>query len=123
MSEEIENNAHSDDNLIVCPCCHQKTLHKPVKPNAQVTDQWMACLITGVPFNHTYPIYGGRINVTVTRLSPELVDMEVKVGAALDKLSAIEWSAGAPVNFDIMKTMYKLCIGITSISMKSAKIN
>lgn len=56
---------------ITCPCCGKPTLVKPLELSGPVLDHYMSCLISGVPFSHTYPVYKGKLEVTVTRLSKE----------------------------------------------------
>jgi hypothetical protein len=55
--------------FITCPCCGKPTLVKPLELNGPVLDHYMACLVSGVPFSHTYPVYKGKLEITATRLT------------------------------------------------------
>ena len=68
--ELIENKEHGpDDSLVRCPCCGQYTLKKPIKPNGELVDQWLACVSTGIPFSNTYRLYGGKLLITAVQPS------------------------------------------------------
>ena len=54
-----------------CPCCKQKTLKKPIKISSEIAEHYMACIVSGVPFNHTFPMYDGRLVIKVLSHSRE----------------------------------------------------
>lgn len=56
MPEEEEN--------AVCPCCGEKTLKRPVKVDGKIVDDYLASIMTGVPFSHTFNMFDGRLKIT-----------------------------------------------------------
>lgn len=64
-TEEITPDTLKDE-FETCPCCKEKTLKKPVKVSTEIVEHYMACIMTGVPFNHMFPLYGGRLQVKIT---------------------------------------------------------
>lgn len=69
--EEFSKDAPKAPEFITCPCCRKPTLVKPLELSGPVLDHYMACLVSGTPFSHTYPIYKGKLEITATRLSKE----------------------------------------------------
>ena len=53
---------------IKCPCCGELTLTKPVEIKSIILDEYMASIITGVPFTHTWELYNGTVKITVESL-------------------------------------------------------
>lgn len=88
-TEEVQDQQQEklDENLIRCPCCGKITLRKPIKPGHELLDHWLACISTGVPFSHTYPMYGGKVLITAT--SPD-TDTEVNITAAITAVERAE---------------------------------
>ena len=54
---------------VKCPCCGELTLTQPLDVKSAVLDEYMAAIITGVPFSHTYGLYNGSVKITVESLS------------------------------------------------------
>lgn len=85
--EDNENKQNSteaeDSNMDICPCCGKRSIPKPAKINADLMDQWLACMITATPFSHEYPLYAGRIKITVSKLSLEQQDSLRMANAAI----------------------------------------
>ena len=69
MAEETktteEQPQENKEQFIKCPCCGELTLRKPLDIKSGVLDEYMASIIAGVPFQHTYTLYG-NIDITVT---------------------------------------------------------
>ena len=65
MADETTN-TETKEELIKCPCCGETTLRKPLDTSKMgiVLDEYMASIISGVPFTHTYTVYD-NIDVTV----------------------------------------------------------
>lgn len=55
----------------ICPCCGQETQNQPVKVDGKIVDDYLASIMTGEPFNHTFPLYGGKLKITVKSASRE----------------------------------------------------
>ena len=69
MADETTNETaatETKEELIKCPCCGELTLRKPLDTSKMgiVLDEYMASIISGVPFTHTYTVYD-NIDVTV----------------------------------------------------------
>ena len=66
MPEETTTTTEVKDDLIKCPCCGELTLRKPLDTSKMgiVLDEYMASIISGVPFTHTYTLYD-NIDITV----------------------------------------------------------
>lgn len=60
--EEKQENA-------ICPCCGQPTLKKPVRIDGKIVDEYLAGIITGEPFSHTFEMFDGRLNITCSMTS------------------------------------------------------
>lgn len=73
-TKPVENQQQEDkEKFIKCPCCGKLTLQKPLDIQSTVLDEYMASIISGVPFQHTYTVYGNvDINVTVLSKSEGL---------------------------------------------------
>lgn len=73
MAEETtkqETTEKQTEQFIKCPCCGELTLRRPLDIKSAVLDEYMASIISGVPFQHTYTLYK-QIEVTVSILSKE----------------------------------------------------
>ena len=57
MPDEEKENA-------VCPCCGEKTLKRPVKVDGKIVDDYLASIMTGEPFSHTFNMFDGRLKIT-----------------------------------------------------------
>ena len=73
MAEEIENTAEQtqedkNEKFVKCPCCGELTLQRPLDIKSAVLDEYMASIISGVPFQHTYTLHNS-LDVTATVLS------------------------------------------------------
>lgn len=74
---------------IKCPCCGQLTLTPPLDINTELTDHYLSCIMTGVPFHHTYPLYDGKIKITISVLSSEdMLTIDSAVTFIKDKLDS-----------------------------------
>ena len=62
MSEETKN--QKTEAFIKCPCCGEMTLKRPLEIKSIILDEYMAAIITGVPFAHTYTVHDS-IDITV----------------------------------------------------------
>lgn len=68
-----------------CPCCGEMTLNRPPEIKSAVLDEYMASIITGVPFQHTYTLYG-TVDVTVAILSKQQGRLLYTATQLLDRL-------------------------------------
>lgn len=123
MSEEQkteQNNATQEqpkERHIMCPCCHQMTLPEvPNKLNPQLVDHYMACVLSGVPFNHEYPLFDGRILVTASAPSPEQKQ-------AADQLVSILNGCQSQliIERDNMRGMIRIMMGIMEIKLNPGR--
>ena len=69
MADETTNETtatETKEELIKCPCCGELTLRKPLDTSKMgiVLDEYMASIISGVSFTHTYTVHD-NIDVTV----------------------------------------------------------
>ena len=60
---------------IKCPCCGELTLTQPLDVKGVTLDEFMASIIAGTPYTHTYKMYSGSVEVTVESLSKQLSNM------------------------------------------------
>lgn len=56
---------------IKCPCCGEYTLHKPATIKSMILDEYMASIMSGIPFSHTYRLYNDSVTVTATELNKQ----------------------------------------------------
>ena len=70
MAEETKTTEKETNELMRCPCCGEMTLHRPLEIKSAVLDEYMASIISGVQFQHTYTLYGS-VDITVTILSKQ----------------------------------------------------
>lgn len=68
-----------------CPCCGEMTLNRPPDIKSAVLDEYMASIISGVPFAHTYTIYS-TVDITVSVLSKQQSRTMYVTLQMLDKL-------------------------------------
>lgn len=80
----------ANDQLIKCPCCGELTLRKPLDIKSAVLDEYMASLISGIPFQHTYPIHNS-IDITVSVLTKT---ERTKIYSALQLLDTLSKTIG-----------------------------
>jgi len=60
-----------EEKKYICPCCGQETPSQPVKVDGKVVDDYLASIMTGEPFNHTFPLYDGKLKITIKAASRE----------------------------------------------------
>lgn len=100
---------------IKCPCCGELTLTQPVDVKSVVLDEYMAAIIAGVPFSHTYGLHNGAVKVTVESLSRE---QSVLMSNVIKRLELYKKN-GEP-NSDYIHELcgvIRLYYGVTSIEM------
>ena len=101
----------------ICPCCGKPTLVKPIQVKGPLLDHYISCIVSGVPFSHTYPIYEDKIQVTVTQLDKA---MALKIAGASAVLSAAENKFPASKKqLEDFESMLKLYCSISSIHMQN----
>ena len=69
---ETKEAGEKNEQKIKCPCCGKTTLDKPLDIKSQVLDEYLASIMSGVSFSHTYQLYNGKLEVTVTVLEKQL---------------------------------------------------
>ena len=72
MAEETEttetvNQEEQNEKFVKCPCCGELTLRRPLDIKSSILDEYMASIISGVPFQHTYTLHNS-LDVTATVL-------------------------------------------------------
>ena len=98
MAEETtENKEIKEPEMIKCPCCGELTLRKPLDIKSIILDEYMASIITGVPFAHTYIVYDS-IDITVE--IPAKKDAQFML-AAVQKLNHLASTYNDPKDEDI----------------------
>ena len=123
MAEEETNSQEpsAEQQYDICPCCGKPTLKRPVKPSQMLMDHWMACMISGTPFTHTYPLFNGRVEITVGIMSSETEGKLSLLTSLLDL--AFKWmesSPDKPVNMPQVKAMARMCSVIHKIRLKAS---
>lgn len=127
MSDQINNTKATetteeslDSAFVTCPCCGKPTLPRPIKPNPQLLDHWLACMVTGVPFSHEYPVYEGRVLVTCSKLTAEQADTIDQLTTVLDSLPNKKWEADEPpCNIEQLRSLSRLLISIPNITVNA----
>lgn len=121
-AEETDENS-LDSRYVTCPCCGKPTLQRPVKPNPQLLDHWLACMVTGVPFSHEYPVYEGRVLVTCSKLTAKQSEMIDQLTTVLDSLPNKKWETGeAPCNIEQLRALSRLYIAIPTIKITTSSL-
>ena len=87
MAEETAETTKPE--FMKCPCCGELTLRKPLEIKSQILDEYMASIITGVPFAHTYTIHDS-IDITVEMPSKKDAQIIFNTAKKLDQLAAIQ---------------------------------
>lgn len=64
-----EKEEGSKVEYVPCPCCGKLTLVRPVEVKGELLDHYMSCIMSGTPFWHTYKLYGGKLEITITQMS------------------------------------------------------
>lgn len=65
MSRAKKAEKQEKPDMAICPCCGKPTVKKPIKVDSKIVDDYMASIITGVPFNHTFEMFDGKLALTV----------------------------------------------------------
>ena len=83
-----QNTENTKEEFIKCPCCGELTLHKPLDIKSLILDEYMASIITGVPFAHTYTVYD---SIDITAEIPTKHDAQFVYGTIqrLNRLAAM----------------------------------
>ena len=112
---------------IKCPCCGELTLTQPLDVKGVTLDEFLASIITGESYTHTYKMYSGSVEVTVEALSKQasnvlalctkvLRNYIAKLEASDDEQAR---SAATPIN-ELLGTL-RLYFGVKTISMYKDK--
>ena len=108
---------------VKCPCCGELTLTQPLDVKSAVLDEYMAAIITGVPFSHTYGLYNGAVKVTVESLNHKdsmlLSNTETTLKEYVKRMEA-EGGDQVKTSLGYIKELIKvlrLYFGVTSIEM------
>lgn len=64
-----EKEEGSKVEYVPCPCCGKMTLVRPVEVKGELLDHYMSCIMSGTPFWHTYKLYGGKLEITISQMS------------------------------------------------------
>lgn len=67
-----------EPRIIKCPCCGKMTLEAPVKIKQDDLDRYTASIITGAPYQKTYKMYKGALQVTVAVL-PDIIKDKMNI--------------------------------------------
>lgn len=109
-----------ESNMDICPCCGKRSIPKPAKINADLMDQWLACMVTATPFSHEYPLYDGRIKITVTRLADGDRDKVQRVVTILNTLKGKEWGDnGKPCDIPELVALLQVLASIEQVKVFS----
>lgn len=126
MSEQAQQQAAAEApkkeearTMSICPCCHQPTLPYPVAhiPD-ELADQFMACMISGTPFTHVYPLYNGRVKITVTQMTAELRTVVERLTHEIDRLEDSGFALDN-VSLDTMKGVVRSLVSVPSIEIQA----
>jgi hypothetical protein len=82
MAEETKK-----EERIKCPCCGELTLRKPLEIKSLILDEYMASIVTGIPFSHTYTVHD-TIDVTATVPTKSETQLMLTVSQRLDNLAS-----------------------------------
>jgi hypothetical protein len=120
QEQQQQAGAPQERTASICPCCGQPTLPYPIKhlPD-DLADQFMACLLSGTPFTHAYPLYNGRVVITVTQMTQELHDLVNRLIHHINRL-ADSGVAIDGVSFDNMTGVVRTLVSVNSIEIKAA---
>ena len=114
-----EQEPSTEQQYDICPCCGKPTLKRPVKPGQELTDHWMACMISGTPFTHTYPLFKGRVEIMVGMMSPETEGKLSLLTSMLD-LAESRLEGNAPVNMAQVKAMLRMCALVHKVRIRAS---
>ena len=107
-----------EEELAICPCCGQKTLHKPVTPDQELTDHFLSCMLTGTPYAKDYELYGGKLVVNVSQVTSELSTKVEHVCTILDNWDKQLADSKAPIQ--IIKDAVRIFACIPKVQLKTA---
>ena len=108
---------------VKCPCCGELTLTQPLDVKSALLDEYMAAIITGVPFSHTYGLYNGAVKITVESLDRANTTLLFTITKRLEdyaKANEGKVPSGMESAFTYIKELagvLKLYFGVTSIEM------
>ena len=107
---------------IKCPCCGELTLTQPLDVKSAVLDEYMAAIITGVPFSHTYSLFNGSVKIKVESLnradSTLISDVARHLNEyAADKEGQAEGEGDVVTYIKELAGVLRLYFGIISINM------
>ena len=79
------------EQKIKCPCCGETTLTKPLDIPSPILDEYLSSILSGVSFSHTYPLYGGKLEVTAVILDKQASRKRISI---LQMLTDLKRSVG-----------------------------
>ena len=127
MAEEVEKTTEQtqedkNEKLVKCPCCGELTLQRPLDIKSAVLDEYMASIISGVPFQHTYTLHNS-LDITATVLSKA---EKTKIYNTLQLLDTVSKTLGeadptARTKVDELAAMIQLYCYIAEIQARKDK--
>lgn len=106
-----------------CPCCGKPTLAKPLKPGKLLMDQWLACLVSGVPFVHTYEMYDGKISLSITLPTADQTTRLTEALSVLEHLQTAYSAELASIDFLALRRGLILFLGFQEITVKTDNVS
>ena len=90
MAEEIKeqvNQETEEQRLMICPCCGKPTMPVPAVVQGDVKEAFLASLLSGVEYKHTYRLFNGKLQITVRDLPNDIRDLMIRAAnkAILEK--------------------------------------
>lgn len=87
MTDNIENtntNIQEEQNkqeskFVTCPCCGKDTMKVPADIDQSIKQGFLASLLTGTQYTHTYNMYNGLLSITVREASNSIKDKLIHI--------------------------------------------
>lgn len=103
--------------MAICPCCGKPTIKKPIKIDSKIVDDYMASIITGVPFSHTFEMFDGKLAITVGAVPRETSIILYRFGFLVEPFASTDTQVA-----DLLGMVNAYC-GIQKIVVESSKGN
>lgn len=122
-AEHIKEDTGKQASKIQCPCCGQQTLETPVKLSDELVDYWLAGVLSGTPFIKTYPLYGGKMHITIKKIDIEDGALVDDMAFVLDAIRRRGDSAASGVDMEHMRSLAFVYAPVVAISSDSGLVS
>lgn len=115
QTETVNKEQTNIDTLLTCPCCGKQTMKVPATIDQVSKQEFLAAILTGTQYTHTYNLFNGDLSITIRQISNKVRDKLIHIA---NKGLLIEDAEEQHYLNIIMSRLYKLS-SIVSITVST----